>query len=182
MQESSMRVSAGGVKLPSGELASILNQCFQCGKCSAGCPVASEMDLLPHQLVRLAVLGRAETIIASKSIWLCLTCHTCGARCPNGIDVPTLLDPIRHQMFRQNYGDTKSPVPTFHNIFMKNVRMFGRVHELSLIGMYKMKTGTYFDDMELGMQMFKKGKIHLIPHWAASRSEVKDLFKKSSMK
>ncbi|HMK37414.1 MAG TPA: 4Fe-4S dicluster domain-containing protein, partial [Desulfomonilaceae bacterium] len=72
---------------PAGDLASVINQCFQCGKCSAGCPVASEMDLMPHQLVRLAVLGNVDRIVQSKSIWLCLTCHTCGARCPNGIDV-----------------------------------------------------------------------------------------------
>ena len=60
--------------------------------------MASEMDLLPHQLVRLAVLGNSDRIVDSKSIWLCLSCHTCGARCPNGIDVPALLDPIRHQV------------------------------------------------------------------------------------
>ena len=60
------------------------------------------MDLLPHQLVRLAVLGNMDRIVESKSIWLCLTCHTCGARCPNGIDVPALLDPIRHQVLREN--------------------------------------------------------------------------------
>jgi heterodisulfide reductase subunit C2 len=182
MQQSSMRVSASGANLPAGELASIINGCFQCGKCSAGCPVASEMDLLPHQLVRLAVLGEADRIVNSKSIWLCLTCHTCGARCPNGIDVPALLDPIRHQMLKRNFGDRTSPVPSFHTSFMKNVRFFGRVHELSLIGMYKMKTRTFFDDMELGMNMFKKGKIHLVPHIASNVSEVKELFKHAGVK
>jgi heterodisulfide reductase subunit C2 len=182
MQQSSMRVSAGGANLPAGELASIINGCFQCGKCSAGCPVASEMDLMPHQLVRLAVLGQADRIVQSKSIWLCLTCHTCGARCPNGIDVPALLDPIRHQMLKRGFGDRNSAVPTFHTSFMKNVRMFGRVHELSLIGMYKMKTKTYFSDMELGMAMFKKGKIHLLPHFASNAAEVKELFKHAGVK
>jgi heterodisulfide reductase subunit C2 len=182
MLPSSTRVSPGGVNLPAGELASIINGCFQCGKCSAGCPVAGEMDLLPHQLVRLAVLGGMDRIMSSKSIWLCLTCHTCGARCPNGIDVPTLLDPIRHQMLKKGFGDRTSPVPTFHTAFMKNVKMFGRVHELSLIGMYKMKTKTYFNDMELGMAMFKKGKIHLMPKFASSLGQVKEIFKQSGVK
>jgi heterodisulfide reductase subunit C2 len=182
MQQSSVRVSAGGVNLPAGELASIINGCFQCGKCSAGCPVASEMDLLPHQLVRLAVFGGMDRIMNSKSIWLCLTCHTCGARCPNGIDVPTLLDPIRHQMLKKGLGDRTSSVPTFHKSFMQNVKFFGRVHELSLIGVYKMKTKTYFDDMELGMAMFKKGKIHVVPQFASSVSEVKEIFKQSGVK
>ncbi|HMK35918.1 MAG TPA: 4Fe-4S dicluster domain-containing protein [Desulfomonilaceae bacterium] len=171
-----------GVHPPAGDLASVINQCFQCGKCSAGCPVASEMDLMPHQLVRLAVLGNVDRIVQSKSIWLCLTCHTCGARCPNGIDVPALLDPIRHQVIRSNMSTAQSPVPTFHTAFLKNIRMFGRVHELSLVGVYKMKTKTYFDDMELGLTMFRKGKMHLLPHRSSHVSEVKEIFKQSSMK
>jgi heterodisulfide reductase subunit C len=182
MQQAGQGVYAGKVAPPAGELASVINQCYQCCKCSAGCPVASEMDLMPHQLVRLAVLGNVDRIVESKSIWLCLTCHTCGARCPNGIDVPALLDPIRHQVLRNKIKTKESQVGIFHEAFMKNIRMFGRVHELSLIGVYKMKTKTYFNDMELGMQMFKKGKIHLLPHKSSHLSEVKDVFKRSSMK
>jgi heterodisulfide reductase subunit C len=172
----------GRVAPPSGDLASVINQCYQCGKCSAGCPVASEMDLLPHQMVRHAVLGDIEPIVASKSIWLCLTCHTCGARCPNGIDVPALLDPIRHQVLKQNMHTQESKVPIFHSTFLKTVRFFGRVHELTLIGLYKWKTKTFFEDMELGMQMFRKGKIHIIPHKSGHLSEVKEVFKQSSLK
>jgi len=182
MQQFSVGVSTGRVNLPSGDLASVIHQCYQCSKCSAGCPVASEMDLLPHQLVRLAVMGNVERIVSSKSIWLCLTCHTCGARCPNGIDVPALLDPIRHQVLQQKIDTKESQVPTFHKTFMQTVRIFGRVHELFLIGMYKMKTKTYFNDMELGWQMFKKGKIHLLPHRSSHISEVKEIFKQSALK
>lgn len=182
MQQAGFNQSSGRVSGPAADLASVINQCYQCGKCSAGCPMASEMDLLPHQLVRLAVLGNSDRILDSKSIWLCLSCHTCGARCPNGIDVPALLDPIRHQVVQNKISTRESQVPAFHSIFMKNIRMFGRVHELSLIGMYKMKTKTYFSDMELGMQMFKKGRIHIIPHRSSHLSEVKEVFKQSSFK
>jgi len=139
------------------------------------------MDLLPHQMVRLAVLGEVDRIIASKSMWLCLTCHTCGARCPNGIDVPSLLDPIRHDVLKKNLGTQESEVPTFHKAFLKTIRTFGRVHELFLIGLYKFKTKTYFNDMELGLQMFRKGKIHLLPHRSSHMGEVKEVFKDSSM-
>jgi len=140
------------------------------------------MDLLPHQMVRLAVLGNVDRIVASKSIWLCLTCHTCGARCPNGIDVPALLDPIRHDVLRQHISTQESAVPIFHSLFMKTIKTFGRVHELFLVGMYKMKTKTYFNDMELGWQMFRKGKMHLLPHRSAHVSEIKELFKHSGVK
>jgi heterodisulfide reductase subunit C2 len=167
---------------PTGDLASVIHQCFQCCKCSAGCPVAPEMDLLPHQLVRLAVLGEVDRIVSSRSIWLCLTCHTCGARCPNGIDVPALLDPIRHQVISKKLEPRESRVPLFHEVFMKTVQQYGRVHELSLIGMYKVRTGTYFDDMELGWKMFRKGKMHLLPRKSPRLNEVREVFKESSFR
>jgi heterodisulfide reductase subunit C2 len=169
-------------KLPSADLVSIINQCFQCGKCSAGCPMASEMDLMPHQLVRHAVLGNVDKIIGSKSLWLCLTCHTCGARCPNGIDVPALLDPIRHEVIKKNIKTKDPNVPTFHQTFLQTIKTFGRVHELFLVGIYKLKTKNYFSDMELGWKMLKKGKMHLLPHRAASLSEVKEVFKHAAKK
>lgn len=167
---------------PTGDLASVIHQCYQCSKCSAGCPVASEMDLMPHQLVRMAVLGQVDRIAKSKSLWLCLNCHTCGTRCPNGIDVPTLLDPIRHQVLAKNIQTENSQVPAFHKSFMKTVKMFGRVHELTLIGLYKFKTKTFFDDMGLGMKMFSKGKIHLMPHKSKNVGKVKEVFNRSSFK
>jgi heterodisulfide reductase subunit C2 len=167
---------------PSADLVSIINQCYQCGKCSAGCPVAPDMDLMPHQLVRHAVLGHHDKILQSKSLWTCLSCHTCGARCPNGIDVPALLDPIRHSVIKNKIRTQESQVPTFHSLFMKTIKTFGRVHELFLVGMYKMKTKTYFADMELGMQMFKKGRMHIMPHWSPNLSEVKQVFKEAAQK
>jgi len=182
MQQASHSPLTGKASQLPADLVSVVNQCYQCAKCSAGCPMSPEMDLLPHQMVRLAVLGDVEPIIASKSLWLCLTCHTCGARCPNGIDVPALLDPIRHRIVRDEVSTQESQVPAFHTIFLKTIRWFGRVHELSLIGLYKLKTKTYFTDMDLGMQMFKKGKIHLLPHRSSHMSEVKDIFRSSSMK
>ncbi len=184
MQHTNSENHAQTVKVspPSGELASVVNQCYQCAKCSAGCPVAPEMDLLPHQMVRLAVLGQVDRIVASKSIWLCLTCHTCGARCPNGIDVPALLDPIRHQVIAKNIQTDESSVPVFHKAFMKNVRRFGRVHELALVGDFKMKTKTFFADMKLGIDMFRKGRMRLLPKWPLGNKEVKELFKRSSVK
>ena len=60
--------------------------CYQCGKCSAGCPMAGEMPLKPHQMLRLAQLDEREKLLSDPSPWLCLTCETCTARCPNEVD------------------------------------------------------------------------------------------------
>jgi ABC-type phosphate transport system auxiliary subunit len=96
--------------------------------------------------------------------------------------VPALLDPIRHQVLRENIQTREAEIPAFHRAFLKTVRMFGRVHELTLIGMYKMKTRTYFNDMRLGLEMFRKGKMHILPHRSKRSREIKEVFNRSSVK
>jgi heterodisulfide reductase subunit C len=68
--------------------------CNQCGKCSAGCPVAFGVDLLPNQVIRLAQLG-IEDVLAAQTIWTCASCLTCVARCPKGIDLPRVMESLR---------------------------------------------------------------------------------------
>ncbi len=79
------------VELISGEN---LLACNQCGKCSAGCPVAFSVDLLPSQAIRLAQLG-IEDVLNSQVIWTCAACLTCVARCPKGIDLPRIMEALR---------------------------------------------------------------------------------------
>lgn len=69
--------------------------CYQCGNCSAGCPAAGAMDLLPNQIVRLLQLGCVEEALRARAIWYCAACLTCEARCPKGIDVARLTEALR---------------------------------------------------------------------------------------
>lgn len=72
-----------------------LLSCYQCGKCSAGCPMVAAMDILPNQIIRLLQLGQNEEVLASKTIWICASCFTCEARCPKGIDLSKIMEAIR---------------------------------------------------------------------------------------
>lgn len=77
--------------------------CNQCGKCSAGCPAAFSMDLLPNQVIRLAQLGM-EDVLQSQTIWTCAACLTCVARCPKGVDLPRVMEALR-LIHIQKYGN-----------------------------------------------------------------------------
>jgi len=74
--------------------------CYQCGKCSAGCPAVSEMDILPNQIIRYAQLGFKEELLASKAIWICASCFTCNARCPKGINIAEVIEALRQILLR----------------------------------------------------------------------------------
>jgi heterodisulfide reductase subunit C2 len=77
-----------------------LLECNQCGKCSAGCPVASAMDMLPSQVIRLVQLGLSEALEA-QAIWMCASCLTCVTRCPKGVDLPRIMEALRQIHLRR---------------------------------------------------------------------------------
>ena len=73
-----------------------VQDCYQCGKCTAGCPVAAFMDLMPRQVMRAVQLGQTDLVLRSSTIWLCASCETCSARCPMELDVAAVMDTLRH--------------------------------------------------------------------------------------
>ena len=84
-----------------------VNLCYQCGMCSAGCPIVFAMDLLPNQIIRLVQLGLQEDITKSKTIWLCASCLTCSVRCPRGLDLCKVMEALRLISLRKNSDYTK---------------------------------------------------------------------------
>ncbi|MBU1186110.1 MAG: 4Fe-4S dicluster domain-containing protein [Acidobacteria bacterium] len=75
--------------------------CYQCGKCSAGCPAVSNMDILPNQIIRYAQLGFKDELLESKSIWACASCMTCNVRCPKGINIAEVIEVLRQLLLRK---------------------------------------------------------------------------------
>ncbi len=77
-----------------------LNACYQCGKCSAGCPSAFIMDLLPHRIIRDLQMGLVDEALSSDTPWVCASCEICSVRCPRGIEVARVMEGIRQIALR----------------------------------------------------------------------------------
>ncbi len=157
-------------------------ECYQCMKCSAGCPLLPDLDLVPHAVVRKAQMGQLDDLLHSKTIWMCVGCHTCATRCPNKVDLPAVNDFLRQEARRRGIEPTEKNIEAFHRSFMSEIEGRGRVHELSMIGKYKMATGTYFDDMVLGMNLFFKGKVPLMPTPSKGKQQLRKIFLKAEEK
>src|SRR5665647_3436242 len=144
-----------------------VRECYQCGKCTAGCPVADRMDLRPSVIMRMLQSGDAaseEEILRSNSIWLCLTCETCYSRCPMELDIPKVFDYLREKSYSEGKVNSQSSdIVAFHKSFLNAVEQNGRLHEMSLILDYKMHSGNLFQDLTLAPEMYSKGKLHLLP-------------------
>lgn len=153
-----------------------VNACYQCGRCSAGCPVADYFDISVMQAVRLAAYGQEELLLDSETIWLCAACETCATRCPNNIDITGLMDVLRELALRKGVKLSQPRIPAFHTSFLGSIHRWGRAWEVGMIANYKLRSRDYIGDMSLGMQMFLKGKLKLIPHPIEGKNEIKDIF------
>jgi heterodisulfide reductase subunit C len=150
--------------------------CYQCQKCSAGCPVAYAMDILPNQVIRMVQFGLREKVLSSHTIWICASCYTCSVRCPNDIDIAKVMDVLRHIALGSGIKPAEREIPIFHSAFLDSIKSKGRIHELGLIWQYKSKTRDFMKDAALGWKMFRKGKIKPFPSKFGGGREIKGIF------
>ena len=100
--------------------------CYHCHKCTAGCPVAVEMEYGPDRVLRLVQLGEKERVLTSRDIWICASCETCGTRCPNEINIAEVMDALRVISLAEEYSTPEPNAPAFHRLFLGIVGRTGR--------------------------------------------------------
>ncbi len=161
-------------------------KCYQCGKCSAGCPVATEMDMPPSYVMRLLQTenqAHDENILQSQSIWLCISCEMCLSRCPMEIDIPSMMDFLRQRSIKQKMVNPKAKnIVAFHKSFLNTIKYTGRLYELGLIIDYKRRSLNMLQDITLAPKMISRGKLHFIPEMIKGTPQISGIFKKTSKK
>jgi heterodisulfide reductase subunit C2 len=156
-------------------------RCYQCGKCSAGCPLANDMDFPPSQIMHLLQLREfpefATMALRSHTIWLCLTCEICYCRCPMELDIPKVMDDLRHESLARKMVNPKAKdILAFHRAFLDSVLYTGRLFEMGQVVDYKLRSGHFFQDMLQAPWMFFVGKLHLLPERVHGRSLLGRIF------
>ncbi|MBI5489841.1 MAG: 4Fe-4S dicluster domain-containing protein [Deltaproteobacteria bacterium] len=151
-------------------------KCYQCGKCSAGCPMAEETRLRPHDILRLVQRGRRDRLFADDSIWLCLTCETCSARCPNEVGPARIIDALRELALESGEGAPPRAIRALHESFLKQIRRHGRIFEFGMIAGFKLRSGKLFADVGKMPATMKRGKLALSPRNIAGVGDVRRIF------
>ena len=161
--ETNLAVKGGGAAGGSVTETDNASLCYQCSKCSAGCPLAEEMDLLPHQVIHLLSLGQEDEVLRSNTMWMCAGCYTCATRCPNDIDITTVMDEARAKAIAKGIKCPNPDVLTFHKCFIRDIGRRGRIHEMRMMAENNIRKGKPFDNAELGRKMFFKGRLKILP-------------------
>ena len=158
-----------------------LSKCYQCGKCTAGCPMNYLMDIPPSQVIRFCQLGLKEKVINSRTIWYCVFCETCSTRCPQDVDIKGVMDALRRIANREGIKPRAPDVNILQRVFSGSIYTFGRVFEPGIIINFNIRSGKLLKDTILFPLMLLKRKISLKPGFFRT-SEVKKIFNKINKK
>ncbi len=156
-----------------------IRNCYQCGKCAAGCPLSAAMDLQPQQILRALQLGQTDLIFASDTLWLCVSCQTCVTRCPCEVDLPRVMDALRSWAIVHHHPAAQREIAAFQRTFIKSIELTGRVYEIGLIGGYNLTSGHLFSSFDLAAPMLLKGKIKPLPKRVKAMDEVAGIFRRA---
>ena len=154
-----------------------VSACFQCHKCTSGCPIGPDMDLLPSQIMRLIHLGLEGEVLESEAIWLCASCEACTTRCPMEIDIAAVMDALRILAVERKAEIPDSRGKQFNRSFLGSVRHHGRVFESGMMAAYKLRTGDFISDLDKVPKMFAKGKLSFLPKRSGNLAELRQVFR-----
>ncbi len=184
------RSLAEEVKARSGQN---LNACYQCRRCASGCPVSEETGYVtPDRLIRLIVLGKRESALDNPLVWKCVSCYSCGARCPNDIMTARIVDTLKKMAHEAHVAPSSPKVAAFHGSFIAAARRSGRLNELEFMGRYELKNTfrslakfkfaeiyeEHKNQAELGLTMLRKGRMHFHFQKIKGKQEFRRLIKK----
>lgn len=163
-----------------------LTACFQCRKCTNGCPVTFAMDIYPDQVIRLAVLGQKDRVLNCNTIWVCSSCETCTTRCPNEVDIAATMDALKEMAIEAGIEIPQPKTVAFHRAFLEDVKKRGRMFEGKVMQSYLLKSGEFYkkimdgsikEEISLGWNMFKKGRLPLLPKGIKAKKEIREILK-----
>lgn len=159
--------------------------CYQCEKCTNGCPVTFAMDFPPHAVIRMAQMGFLEELENARTPWVCSACETCRTRCPNQIDIPRFMDWLKRASLAKGNKPADTRVHAFHAAFLDNIARYGRVQESALMGSFMARAllggqgpgpGDLWENAKLGIKMLARRRLSLVPRKASGKERINKYF------
>jgi heterodisulfide reductase subunit B len=157
------RINANLARRIKDELGENVYLCYQCVKCTSGCPLADFFDWQPNQVMRALQLGQEDIALESQTPWLCASCQTCTTRCPQGLNISGIMDFLTREALRRGFKPQVAEVNVFNEAFLREVRLWGRAYELGLMMEIKLRNRDLFSDLDLGVKFLQKGKLPIFP-------------------
>ncbi|MDI6805056.1 MAG: 4Fe-4S dicluster domain-containing protein [Candidatus Bathyarchaeia archaeon] len=100
--------------------------CFQCGTCTADCPISRFSDFYrPRKIARMVQLGLKDRLLSDEALWLCSSCFTCVDHCPQGVEIAGIVRVLRNLSVKEN-----RIMPLVYRELASNLLKGGYVYEI----------------------------------------------------
>ncbi len=157
------------------ELGQNVYLCYQCAKCSSGCPLVDYFDWQPNQILRAVQLGQEDIALGSQTPWLCASCQTCSTRCPQNLDLAEIMAFLTREASDRGIPPSVPEVNIFHEAFLREVGLWGRAYELGLKAEINLRSRNLLADLDLAAKLIRKNKVSVLPHRARRPRQVKPI-------
>jgi heterodisulfide reductase subunit C len=147
-------------ELPHGEK---INECIQCGTCSASCPTSGAMEYGPREIIAALRAGMLERVLRSNTVWLCASCYSCVVRCPANIPFTDIMYELKRLGVKYGIYPKKTTNAAMANSFSEVIDRHGRNSDTKLILKYYTRTGLWkiLGQMGLASKLFFKGRMDI---------------------
>jgi heterodisulfide reductase subunit B len=160
------------------ELGQNVYLCYQCVKCTSGCPVSNYFDWQPNQIMRAIQLGQEDIALEAKTPWLCASCQTCTTRCPQDLNIAAIMDFLTREALDHGIEPPIQEVDNMNKAFLREVRLWGRSYELGLMAELKLRnirTHRITEDLDMGFKMIARNKFPFFPTYTRPPRNVKPI-------
>ncbi len=147
--------------IPHGEK---INQCIQCGTCSASCPASAAMEYGPREIIAALRAGMLDRVLNANTVWLCVSCYACTVRCPAGIPFTDVMYELKHLEAEKGMSKRANGA-AMAKAFAETVDRHGRNSEAELLRKYYLRTGVWkiLGQIPLVWKLFIRGRRELFP-------------------
>lgn len=160
-----------------------IRKCIQCGTCTGSCPVSYMMDITPREVIALFRAGDIESILNSRTIWICASCYSCSVRCPSGIKVTDILYALKRLAMEKRAFPRNFPVYALSRSFVSLMNLFGKSYEPGFILMYYLRTDPrkLLALLPLSYKLWRKGRIHFFPRKIRGRKQFSEILSEAEI-
>ena len=160
--------------------------CIQCGTCTGSCPMASAMEFPPRKIIAMIRAGMRGEVLSSNSMWFCLSCYMCTARCPRGVKPTEIAHALESLANQQGFRIRGTSTPTLYRSFVSSIKSNGRVHEfgmmlkfyLSILPELITHPIATIKMAPLGLKLFSHKRLPLMPTRIKGREDLSRIIRK----
>ena len=158
-----------------------INECIQCGVCSGSCSTATHWEYPPRKVIAMVRSGMKDELLKSNSIWFCVSCYLCTARCPRDIKPANIVHGLESIALREGYKPPTNTT-TMYKIFAGSIMDYGRIYEFGFMFKYFLKTNPFaaLKMLPMAISLLTHGRMPLTAKKVKGKKDLNTIINKLS--